>query len=109
MVDVELNGIINQAKKQARCSYIYYLHVFHFRRCNKQIYVGAADLCYRHLEAGILFSTADPQSVKWDQICSTRFSSPSPNIINALRLQSNLHNKQDKFQGIVLLSPRPLN
>lgn len=40
MVDVELNGIINQAKKQARCSYIYYLHVFHFRRCNKQIYVG---------------------------------------------------------------------
>lgn len=38
MVDVELNGIINQAKKQARCSYIYYLHVFHFKRCNKQIY-----------------------------------------------------------------------
>lgn len=44
MVDVELNGIINQAKKQARCSYIYYLHVFHFKRRNKQIYVGAAVL-----------------------------------------------------------------
>lgn len=63
MVDVELNGIINQAKKQARCSYIYYLHVFHFRRSNKQTYVGAADLCSRHLEAAILFLTADPQSV----------------------------------------------
>lgn len=62
MVDVELNGIINQAKKQARCSYIYYLHVFHFRRSNKQTYVGAADLCSRHLEAAILFLTADPQS-----------------------------------------------
>lgn len=40
VVDLELNGIINQAKKQARCSYIYYLHVFRFRRGNKQIYVA---------------------------------------------------------------------
>lgn len=52
VVDLELNGIINQAKKQARCSYIYYLHVFHFRRCNQQIYVGAPDLCHGDLEAG---------------------------------------------------------
>lgn len=51
VVDLELNGIINQAKKQARCSYIYYLHVFHFRRCNQQIYVGAPDPCHRDLEA----------------------------------------------------------
>lgn len=51
VVDLELNGIINQAKKQARCSDIYYLHVFHFRRCNKQIYVGAPDLCHRYPEA----------------------------------------------------------
>ena len=55
VVDLELNGIINQAKKQARCSYIYYLHVFHFRRCNQRIYVGAPDLCHRDLEAGIPF------------------------------------------------------
>lgn len=51
VVDLELNGIINQAKKQARCSYIYYLHVFRFRRCNKQIYVRAPDLCLRYPEA----------------------------------------------------------
>lgn len=51
VVDLELNGIINQAKKQARCSYIYYLHVFHFRRCNQQIYVGAPDPCHGDLEA----------------------------------------------------------
>lgn len=35
-----IKGIINQAKKQARRSYIYYLHFFHFRRCNQQIYGG---------------------------------------------------------------------
>lgn len=51
VVDLELNGIINQAKKQARCSYIYYLHVFHFRRCNQQIYVWAPDPCRWDLEA----------------------------------------------------------
>lgn len=111
MVDVELNGIINQAKKQARCSYIYYLHVFHFKRCNKQIYVGAADLCYRHLEAGIPFLTTDPKSAKWDQICSAPFSLPHrlSSLHNALRLQSNLHNKQNKSHGITLFSARPLN
>lgn len=51
VVDLELNGIINQAKKQARCSYIYYLHFFHFRRCNQQIYVRASNPCHGDLEA----------------------------------------------------------
>lgn len=55
VVDLELNGIINQVKKQARCSYIYYLHFFHFRRCNQQIYIGAPDPCHKDLKAERLF------------------------------------------------------
>lgn len=55
VVDLELNGIINQAKKQARCSYIYYLHFFHFRRCNQQIYVRAPNPCHGDLEAECRF------------------------------------------------------
>lgn len=111
VVDLELNGIINQAKKQARCSYIYYLHVFHFRRCNKQIYIRAPDLCHRDLEAENPFwpltlkARSGISSAQWFFCFPHRLSSPH----NALCLQSNLHNKQNKPHRIMLFSPCPLN
>lgn len=108
VVDLELNGIINQAKKQARCSYIYYLHVFHFRRCNKQIYVGAPDLCHWDLEAKNPFR---PLTLKARSgICSAQWLFCFPHWLssphNALCLRSNLQNKPHR---IVWLSPCPLN
>ena len=70
VVDLELNGIINQAKKQARCSYIYYLHFFHFRRCNQQIHIGCSASMSLGPGGRTPILTTDPKSVKWDQFCS---------------------------------------
>jgi len=41
VVDLELNGIINQAKKQARLliHLLFALFIFSSRRCNQQIYI----------------------------------------------------------------------
>lgn len=105
-----IKGIINQAKKQARRSYIYYLHFFHFRRCNQQIYGGRL-LCVTG--TGRLCTHFDhwPSKCKVGSVLLTAlvflFFFPSRRLLsphNAPCLQSNLHNKQSKSQNHVVVS-----
>lgn len=106
VVDLELNGIINQAKKQARCSYIYYLHFFHFRRCNQQTYTSGPLIRV----TGTWRPSAHFDHWPWKRkvgsvLLSTLFFSSTQCPLPP----SNLYKKQNKSRRITFLCPCPLN